>query len=143
MQARQILCLPDFYCFSTSVYFLQVNIAPSSGCVLDGAPVSSIKAQCDGSSLGNPGPTRGGVVLRDCYGVAVVAGSYFLGFGSNIFTELRALEKGLQLYDGLGLSEVLIESDSLQLVHMLLGESVWLSQHYKPCLLFSNTGVGI
>lgn len=54
------------------------------------------KLNIDGSSVGNPGPAGGGIVLRDFFGNVVVAKAEYFGTGTCLFAELKALLLGLQ-----------------------------------------------
>ena len=60
-------------------------------------PSPFVKINCDGSSLGNPGPTGFGVVLRSSDGGWIFGFSGSVSKMDNLCVELLALRKGLQL----------------------------------------------
>ncbi|XP_042950232.1 uncharacterized protein LOC122282338 [Carya illinoinensis] len=72
-----------------------------------------LKLNIDGCSLGNPGSSGAGGIIRDMHGNMVLSFSCSLGVGSNNHAELKALLIGLKYCRALGLNQVDIESDSL------------------------------
>ena len=75
------------------------------------------------SAHNNSGLARGGAVVRNEWGMVVLASYFFYGSCWNIITEFRALCDGLLLVQNSGLCDYgfLIESDSLVLVNSVLG----------------------
>ncbi|KAL0413202.1 UNVERIFIED_CONTAM: putative ribonuclease H protein [Sesamum radiatum] len=56
-----------------------------------------MKLNCDGTSKGNPGPSGAAGVIRDSSGGFCVAFHEFLGEQANIFAELYAVVRGVEL----------------------------------------------
>lgn len=94
-------------------------------------PHSKFKLNVDGSSLGNPGSSAGGVVIRDSMGGFVAASALFFGYHSNMHAEVYVLWHGLLLCRSLGLQQVYVESDSNILVTMLAKGESWPWKHYS------------
>jgi len=76
----------------------------------------------DGASKGNPGPARGGGVLRDDKGDWKWGFTMNMGHCSSMKAELKAVLKGLQVAKERGVQKLWIKSDSCVLVGMLRGE---------------------
>lgn len=57
----------------------------------------SLKLNVDDSSMGNPGSSGGGCVVRDGSAEVLLAASFYFGFGDSISAELKALLEGLML----------------------------------------------
>lgn len=92
-------------------------------------PPGVLKLNFDGSSLGNPGPSGFGCVIRDSMGeiVRVVAGS--IGTADSTKVELMGLLMGLREVRNLQLHVPLIEGDSSVVVGWCSGRS-WGSWKY-------------
>lgn len=86
---------------------------------------TSFKLNIDGSSLGNPGPSGAGVVLRNCWGEVIAAEYHFIGIATNVYAETKALLFGLQLCIRLGYAGVHVESDSAILLQYLDNPQSW------------------
>lgn len=100
------------------------------------------KWNIDGSSLGNPGHSGGGMVLRDPTGAVVFADSIYFGHGTSLFAESMALLYGLRRCNDFGFSSVQVETDSQLLVFFLVSHSPWPWQLHSilfeaQCLLSS------
>lgn len=93
---------------------------------------SSLKLNIDGSSLGNPGSSGAGVVLRNQWGEVLSACAHFLGNHTNIFAETQALLLGLRLCVRMGCGSVLVETDSTVVLHYTQCQDLW------PWRLFSE-----
>ncbi|XP_027155749.1 uncharacterized protein LOC113756179 [Coffea eugenioides] len=85
-------------------------VMPPSGCV---------KLNIDGSSLGNPGPSGTGGVLRDSDGTILSDFSSFLGLMTNMEAEALALLEGMRISAGFHCLHV--EMDSQVLMRMVTG----------------------
>ena len=83
-------------------------------------PLGCLKLNVDGAAKGNPRRTGGGGIIRDHNGDVIAGFSKFYGITTNMVAEFNAIRDGLLLCSDLsiGLSTVLIESDSLILVEM-------------------------
>ena len=81
----------------------------------------------DGDCQGNPGPSRGGMVLRNSEGMILSNQSCYYVQGSNMVAECLALLDGLQLVkeQNFGNCKVCIESDSQVLIKMVRREVEW------------------
>jgi ribonuclease HI len=65
------------------------------------------KLNVDGSSLGNPGFSGGGIVVRDSYGrQQCVAEARYYGIGTSVRAEILALLQGLERCVELGFFQV-------------------------------------
>ena len=73
----------------------------------------------DGCSKGNPGVGGGGGVLRDSFGVPVIAFSAYLGQTTSLRAETWALLIGLQTCKHRGFENISVQSDSLLLVGII------------------------
>lgn len=71
------------------------------------------------------------MVIRDYSGEVIAAKAVFFGSGTSLFAELQALYVGMCECLRLGLTKVLIESDSKLVVDMLTSKSTWPWQHYS------------
>ncbi|KAK0606220.1 hypothetical protein LWI29_035317 [Acer saccharum] len=71
-----------------------------------------LKLNLDGSSLGNPGPSSEGGVLRDSAGNFIFGFSKFFSSCSNNEVELRAVMYGITICKHLGHDDIDIECDS-------------------------------
>ena len=83
------------------------------------------KLNADGSSLGNPGHSGGGVVVCDPYGHVLFAETVYFGHATSMSAESRALLHGLQLCAAHGLFSIQVETDSQSLFHMLQSSNSW------------------
>ncbi|KAF5454807.1 hypothetical protein F2P56_024444, partial [Juglans regia] len=75
-----------------------------------------VKLNTDGSSLGNPGASGIGGIIRNNHGNLIHAFSSFIGIGSNNRAELLALLHGIQVCKSLSLNYVHIELDSMNVI---------------------------
>lgn len=80
-----------------------------------------LKLNVDGSSLGNPGPSGAGGLLRDQSGVWKIGFSLHLGCRTNMYAELYALRFGLQLTWDEGCRHLIVETYSLEANHLIQG----------------------
>ncbi|KAF5459726.1 hypothetical protein F2P56_019648 [Juglans regia] len=71
-----------------------------------------VKLNTDGSSLGNPGESGAGGVIRDMHGTLLLAFAKNLGYGNSTYAELRALVEGVKHCKNMNFSAVDIEMDS-------------------------------
>jgi ribonuclease HI len=60
-------------------------------------PENVIKVNVDGSSIGNPGPSSFGDLLRNTFGGWITCSAGSCGFTSNINVELQAISHGLDI----------------------------------------------
>ena len=81
------------------------------------------KLNTDGCSLGNPGKSGGGGVLRDSSGDMVFGFSIPLGELTSLQTEAKSLIHGVQQCVLRGFSRVQVQVDSLLLANILRGKS--------------------
>ena len=79
-------------------------------------PLGCIKLNVDGCSRGNLGLSTTGGVLRDGHGRLIAAFGHFLGYSPVLFSELKALLLGLEMALELGLSSLIVESDSATVI---------------------------
>ncbi|CAK9179598.1 unnamed protein product [Ilex paraguariensis] len=81
----------------------------------------TLKMNVDGAAKGNPGPSGGGMVVRNECGGVVLAASFFYGVCSNMAAEFKAMMDGLSMLvrGGLSVYHVWIESDSLVVVNTI------------------------
>ncbi|XP_058105495.1 uncharacterized protein LOC131248975 [Magnolia sinica] len=75
-------------------------------------PPGWFKLNVDGSSCQNPGESGGGGVLRDAHGRVIFAFHRYYGLTANTVAEAQAMLDGITLYRNLGLSSIVVESDS-------------------------------
>ena len=75
-------------------------------------PKGWAKLNFDGADRGNPGIAGIGCIINDDTGKWIAKKSMSIHPTSNNLAELEALEKGLQLCQKLGLSNIVIEVDS-------------------------------
>ncbi|XP_058071098.1 uncharacterized protein LOC131220145 [Magnolia sinica] len=73
----------------------------------------------DGSSRGNPGPSRGGGICRSENGNVIFAFAVGYGVGFNNLAEFRVVWDGLVLCFAKGLSRIVVELDSKLVVDIL------------------------
>ena len=78
------------------------------------------KLNVDGSSLGNPGHSGGGGIVRDHHGQVQGIFSTYYGYCTNMEAETRALLEGLQFCLSLGLVRVIVHMDAEQLLKVVL-----------------------
>lgn len=77
-------------------------------------PPDFVKINVDGSSLGNPGRSGFGGVIRNSHGEWIMGFSGFCGVTTNINSELMAIQVGLKLAWDKDYRDVICESDSLR-----------------------------
>lgn len=68
------------------------------------------KLNCDGASKGNPGPVGAGGILRNSQGDTIFAFFSFLGYQTNMLTELHAVVQGTELCLDKGFNHVWIQT---------------------------------
>jgi ribonuclease HI len=83
-------------------------------------PSGIVKLNTDGSA--RDGLSSGAGVIRDDAGSVLRAFSSFYGEGTNTEAETRALQEGLQMCSEMGLTAVLVESDSEYVVRCIQGD---------------------
>ncbi|KAD6119673.1 hypothetical protein E3N88_10944 [Mikania micrantha] len=78
------------------------------------APPNSgwLKLNTDGSSLGNPGPSSYGGLIRNDHGDWVCGYMGYIGFDSSLASEIWGIMMGLRLIMVMGWDNVIIETDS-------------------------------
>ncbi len=92
----------------------------------------------DGGSRGNPGPSAGGVVIRDGEGEILLERGNFYGHATNNIAEYRACVDGLRILKDLlsgkdpKTADVLLRSDSQLMVRQLTGEYKIKNPGLKP-----------
>nr|XP_027064499.1 uncharacterized protein LOC113690699 [Coffea arabica] len=84
-------------------------------------PPEGYKLNTDGCSLGNPGRSGGGGLLRDCHGGFLFGFSCYFGITTSLHAELRALVYGVRQCVARGYTQLHLEVDSLTLVQILSG----------------------
>ncbi|XP_049352692.1 uncharacterized protein LOC125817186 [Solanum verrucosum] len=86
------------------------------------SPPNLLKCNTDGESKGNPGPSSVAFCIRDHSGNLVVAKGYIIQDTTNIVDEARAIRESLSFCIEHGIDNIIIETDSLAMVHILEGE---------------------
>ncbi|KAH0672976.1 hypothetical protein KY290_025255 [Solanum tuberosum] len=86
------------------------------------SPPNLLKCNTDGESKGNPGPSSAVFCIRDHSGNLVVAKGYRIQDATNIVAEARAIRESLSYCIEHGTDNIIIETDSLAMVHILEGE---------------------
>lgn len=96
-------------------------------------PLSSetVKLNTEGSSLGNPGNSGYGGLIRNSCGEWLLGLSGRCGFTSNLNAELHAISHGLDIAWDKGIKDVICELDS-QLALSLVEKGVVQSHPYAP-----------
>jgi len=89
-------------------------------------------AETDGASLGNPGPSGYGFVIRDALGRVRYSESGYIGFTTNNVAEYTAILRALQWLRSAGVAGVEIRTDSELTVYQLLGLYEVRSRHLQP-----------
>ena len=79
------------------------------------------KANFDGTTKGNPGPTGCGGIIRNCHGFGVAAFSYPLGTQMNHYTEASVVLQAIKLALAIGIKKFRLEGDSLNIIKCLKG----------------------
>ena len=82
-----------------------------------------LKLNTDGCSKENPSTSGGGGILRDGGGRLLLAFSCHFGQATSLQAEVRALLYGVKLFAHRGFGRLVVELDSLVLVHILLGKT--------------------
>ncbi|XP_027182016.1 uncharacterized protein LOC113780412 [Coffea eugenioides] len=80
-------------------------------------PFPYVKLKVDGSSLGNPGISGVGGIIRGHHGQVKGAFSSFYGFHTNMEAEAMALLEGLWHCKTLGSTKVIVQMDSQQVLN--------------------------
>ena len=105
-----------FYCVS-KVKKLASKVAISVSCT---KPSSGWhKLNTDGASLGNPGKSGGGGLIRNSQGNWIKGFSRPIGFTTSVMAELWVLRNGLYLAIQLGINFLEVELDAKVIVDML------------------------
>ncbi len=86
----------------------------------------------DGASRGNPGPAAIGFVLRAGDGQVISEGGELIGRATNNEAEYRALIRGLQTAQGLGVRRLQVRLDSELVVRQLSGRYRVKSPGLRP-----------
>jgi ribonuclease HI len=94
-------------------------------------PKNVIKVNVDGSSIGNPGPSGFGGLLRNTFGGWITGFAGSCGFTSNINAELQAISHDLDIAWNHGFRNVICESD-FQTALKLIQEGVPSTHPYAP-----------
>lgn len=92
----------------------------------------TVKIFFDGSSLGNPGPAGGGVVMIGRDGKVIFRGKESFGRRTNNESEYLALLYALQMAVKLGYKKVLLYTDSTLLYSQLMGKFKVKAPNLKP-----------
>lgn len=92
-----------------------------------------VKLNVDGSSLGNPGSSGYGGLIRSTTGEWIMGFSGFCGITTNLNAELLAIAYGLHIAWGKGYKEVICESDS-QMSLDLIAKRVLVTHPYAPLI---------
>ncbi|XP_071933136.1 uncharacterized protein [Coffea arabica] len=82
-----------------------------------------VKLNIDGSSLGNPGDSGGGGLIRDDSRRFLCGFSSYYRWHTNTHAEASALLEGIQLYLLPGYAHAMVELDSLTLLNVVQGWS--------------------
>nr|XP_027071629.1 uncharacterized protein LOC113696407 [Coffea arabica] len=105
-------------------------------------PASTLlKLNTDGCSLGNPGRSGGGGILRDSAGFFRLGFAGYWGETTSLHSELKALLFGVKLCVTQGFCCLHLESDSILLVQMVtgVGRCPWaLQRELDELLAFQN-----
>ncbi|MQL94488.1 hypothetical protein Taro_027141 [Colocasia esculenta] len=80
-------------------------------------PLQGLLLNVDGASKGNPCPCGGGSIVRNAFGIVILAFSHFYGFGTSLLAEARAMCDGIQLALEQGFYVAKISTDSMVLVN--------------------------
>lgn len=80
-----------------------------------------IKYNVDGVCSGNRGRAGGGGIFRNEYGEMLLAFCEYFGFGTSMLVEALAILHGLKYAQGLNITFLWLELDSLELVYILQG----------------------
>ncbi|KAF5450403.1 hypothetical protein F2P56_030761 [Juglans regia] len=91
-----------------------------------------VKLNIDGCSLGNPGPSGAGGIIRDDKGDLLCGFAEATGHNSNNYAELMGLLHGLRHIGLLGISSVEIELDSMLVLNWLRNQrcGLWYMEDY-------------
>ena len=76
----------------------------------------------DGACLGNPSPAGAGFVIADQQGVQLAEGCIPIGHGTNNIAEYHAVVAGLEKAAELGLTHIIVRSDSELLCKQMWGQ---------------------
>ncbi|KAH0669675.1 hypothetical protein KY289_024168 [Solanum tuberosum] len=85
-------------------------------------PSGWLKCNTDGASRGNPGPSAAAFCIRNHEGELVIAKGVRIPDSTDLVAEAIAIREGLQCCLENNFPNIIIETDSLALVHMLKGE---------------------
>ena len=79
------------------------------------------KANFDGASKGNPGPSGCGGVIRNSFGEGIAAFASPLGFQTNHLAEARAASRVVKLAFEAGITKLWLEGDSKNIINTING----------------------
>ena len=105
------------------------------------SPQGGYKLNSNGCSLGNPGLSGGGGLVRDCLGNFVFGYSEHFGTMTSLHAELRALLVGVRYCIAREYLELHLEADSLTLIRIVQGVSAcpWqLQRELDELLMFKQ-----
>lgn len=106
----------------TPVKIITFDFQPTSGDVPTPAMLlEEAKLYTDGGSRGNPGQSACAYVIRDTGDVIVEKAGFYLGMATNNQAEYIGLQKGLERVRELGISRVILFSDSQLVVNQMNG----------------------
>lgn len=98
-------------------------VSPSGSSEWIAPPMDWFKLNIDAISKGNLGMARGGGLIQDDKGDFRGGFTFLCGFCGALTAELRALAYGLEFAIKMGVSKLLVESDSFQAISLLKAES--------------------
>lgn len=81
-----------------------------------------LKCNTDGASKGNPGLSSAAFCIRDHKGSFVVAKGIKIQDTKNMVAEARAIRECLSYCNERGITNIIIETDSLAMVHIIEGD---------------------
>ncbi|XP_026397198.1 uncharacterized protein LOC113291932 [Papaver somniferum] len=101
-----------------------------------------IKANIDGCSIGNPGPSGCGMVFRDSHGLDKGCLAQNLGFNNSSWAELYGAIYALRLACAKRIQRLWLECDSIFVLQAIKNPDLvtWtLSTHWSNCLKFASS----
>jgi len=104
-----------------------------------------VKLNVDGCSLGNPGPSGAGGIIRDEKGNLVCGFAIAMGHHSNNYSELMGLLHGLRYIGLMGFLFVEIELDSLLVLNWLKNQrcGLWYMEDYWDEIQSRLAGINV
>lgn len=122
----------------------QLQVKCGTWCKWDAPSPEWFKLNIDGSARSEI--CTGGGILRDSHSNMVMAFSSFYGSGYNNFAEFAALRDGLSMCRALGVTQLMVESDSMVVVNAIRGRRVtsWSLEYiFRQCLAALSTPLSI